>query len=143
MEALEAVRDRHEIVDQDAYVIPTRTARRQHEHKVREGTLGGAVKRANANLATRGLPPLPGKLTPHSLRRTFASTLYAIGETPPVGMAEMGHTSPNLAPRVYAQAMRRHADERDELAALIAGEKAHKGTKGAVVPIEEVRRRVA
>jgi integrase len=143
MEALGSVRDHREIVDQDAYVFATRTARRQYECKVREGTLGGAVKRANASLATKGLPPLPDKLTPHSLRRTFASTLYAIGETPPVVMAEMGHASPALALRVYAQAMRLDADEREELATLIAGEKAHKGTKGAVVPIERARRRVA
>ena len=101
------------------------------------------MKRANASLATKVLPPLPDKLTPHSLRRTFASTLYAIGETPPVVMAEMGHASPALALRVYAQAMRLDADEREELATLIAGEKAHKGTKGAVVPIERARRRVA
>ena len=31
-------------------------------------------------------PPLP-RLTPHSLRRTFASLLYGIGESPPVVMA--------------------------------------------------------
>src|SRR5262249_643014 len=117
-------------MDQDAYVLPTRAGRRQYECKVREGTLGGAVKRANVNLATKGLPPLPEKLTPHRVRRTFASTLYAIVETPPVVMAEMGHTSPDLALRVYAPAMRRDADERDKLAALIAGEKAHKGTEG-------------
>jgi integrase len=143
MEALGSVRDDRGIVDQDAHVFATRTGRRQYERKVRAGTLGGAVKRANVNLATKGLPPLPDKLTPYSLRRTFASTLYAIGETPPVVMAEMGHMSPDLAVRVYAQAMRRDADERDELAALIAGEKAHKGTKGAVVRIERARRRAA
>jgi integrase len=124
-------------------VFPTRTGRREYEHKVREGTLGGAVKRANANLATKGLPPLPEKLTPHSLRRTFASTLYAIGETPPVVIAEMGHTSPNLALRVYAQAMPRDADERDALAALISGERGRRGRKRAVVPIERARRLVA
>ena len=34
-----------------------------------------------------GEPPLPA-LTPHGLRRSFASLLYAIGEPPPVVMAE-------------------------------------------------------
>ncbi len=67
---------------------------------VRTATLGGAVKRANANLAAKDLPPLPEGLTPHSLRRTFATVLYALGEAPPVVMAEMGHTSPNLALRI-------------------------------------------
>jgi integrase len=79
------------------------------------------VKRANKNLAERDLPPLPDKLTPHSLRRTFASVLYALGESPPVVMAEMGHTSPALALRVYAQAMRRGESEQAQLRALIDG----------------------
>jgi len=79
------------------------------------------VKRANANLADRELPPLSDKLTPHSLRRTFASVLYALGEPPRVVMAEMGHTSPVLALRVYAQAMRRGDGEQAQLRALIEG----------------------
>jgi integrase len=139
---LQTLRDRG-LVDHDAYVFPTRTGRRQYECKVRTGTLGGAVKRANSNLTAKDLPPLPDGLTPHSLRRTFATVLYALGEAPPVVMAEMGHTSPDMAPRIYAQAMRLSEDERDELAALVAGEKARKGTKGEVVPIERARGRAA
>lgn len=108
-------------VDQDAYVFPTRTGRRQYESKVRTATLGGAVRTANASLAARGLPPLPASLTPHSLRRTFATVLYALGETPPVVMAEMGHTSPALALRLYAQAIRLSDDERAQLRALVEG----------------------
>src|SRR5579863_9092819 len=81
----------------------------------------GAVGRANANLAARGLPPLPDRITPHSLRRTFCSLLYALGEPPPVVMAEMGHTDPGLALRVYAQAMRRGEDETVQLRALVEG----------------------
>src|SRR5271165_129915 len=45
--------------------------------------LGLAVKRANERLAEAGRAPLP-KLTPHSLRRTSCSLLYALGETLPV-----------------------------------------------------------
>jgi integrase len=80
------------------------------------------MKRANANLTREGLPPLPASLTPHGLRRTFASVLYALGEAPPVVMAEMGHTSPALALKVYAQAMRRGPEEQDLLRSLIDGE---------------------
>lgn len=130
-------------IDHDAYVFPTRTGRRQYEDKVRTGTLGGAVNRANANVAEGELPPLPAKLTPHSLRRTFASVLYALGESPPVVMAEMGHTSPGLALKVYARAMRRGEDDLAQLAVLVDGEKAHKGTKGQVVPIEHAKGRAA
>jgi len=81
----------------------------------------GAIGRANANLAREGRPPLPEKLTPHSLRRTFCSLLYALGEPPPVVMAEMGHTDLGLALRVYAQAMRRGEEETAQLRALVEG----------------------
>ena len=102
-----------------------------------------AVARANKNLAADDLPPLPEKLTPHSLRRTFATVRYAIGEPPTVVMAEMGHTNPDLVLKVYAQAMRLTEDERDQLAALVAGEKARKGTMADVVPIGPGRRLAA
>ena len=58
------------------------------------GTGTGAVGRANANLEGEGLPPLPVKLTPHSLRRTFCSLLYALGETPARGDAGNGPHGP-------------------------------------------------
>lgn len=101
------------------------------------------MKRANASLAAKGLPLLPEGLTPHSLRRTFATVLYALGQAPPIVMAEMGHTSANLALRIYPQVMRLSDDERQELVELVAGEKARKGTKGEVVPIERARVRAA
>jgi hypothetical protein len=123
--------------------VPTRTGRKRYNQKVRSDTLGGAVRRANKNLAERDLPLLPAKLTPHSLRRTFASLLYATGESPLVVMAEMGHTSPALALKVYAQTMGRSDDEQAQLAALMGGEKARKGTKADVVPIRQAKGRAA
>jgi hypothetical protein len=59
--------------------------------------------------------------TAGELRRTFASILYVIGEPPPVVMQEMGHTDPELALRVYAEAMRPGEDEKERLRVL-AGE---------------------
>jgi integrase len=64
---------------------------------------------------------LPQGITPHSLQRTFASVLYALGEDPGVVMDEMGHTDPALALRVYRQAMRRGEDEKQALRALVEG----------------------
>jgi integrase len=81
----------------------------------------GAVGLANEQLEVAGLPPLPDKLTPHSLRRTFCSLLYALGEDPGTVMDEMGHTDPMLALRVYRQAMRRGEDEKAQLRALVEG----------------------
>ncbi len=43
---------------------------------------------------------------PHSLRRTFASLLFALGESLPYVMAQMGHTTPNLTLAIYARRLR-------------------------------------
>ena len=64
---------------------------------------------------------MPDRLTPHSLRRTFASILYAFGEDPGVCMDELGHTDPALALRVYRQSMRRDEGEKARLRALVEG----------------------
>jgi hypothetical protein len=69
---------------------------------VRRRILAPAVERANERLTASGAEPLPERLTPQSLRRTFASVLYALGETPPYVMAQMGHTTPDLALAIYA-----------------------------------------
>ena len=98
---------------------PPRTARGGGD-PLRRRVLAKAVERANKQLVQRGSVPLPA-ITPHSLRRTFASLLYARGEPPPVVMAEMGHTDPSLALAIYAQAMRRDDGEQDQLRALVDG----------------------
>jgi integrase len=104
----------------DAYVFATRGGGRPNPSNLRNRVLIRAVEIASEQLVDRGGTPLP-HLTPHSCRRTFASVLYALGEAPPVVMAEMGHTSPNLALRIYAQAMRRTPEENERLRALVEG----------------------
>ena len=81
--------------------------------------LAAAVAAANLQLAEAGVDPLPDRLTPHSLRRTFASLLYALAESPPYVMAQLGHTSPNLALSIYAKAMDRRDGEPERLKALV------------------------
>jgi integrase len=105
--------------DPGAYVFGTAQGKQQNPSNVRTRVLAKAIERANERLED-GEPELP-RLTPHGLRRTFASLLYAIGETPPVVMAEMGHTDPDEALSVYAQAMRREDGENDRLRALVDG----------------------
>ena len=46
---------------------------------------------------------MPKKLTPHSLRRTFASVLVALGEDPAYVMAQLGHTDASFTLSVYAR----------------------------------------
>jgi integrase len=108
--------------DPDEFVFGTLTGGRQSADNFRSRVLRAAVKRANADLQGRGLPPLPERITPHSLRRTFCSLLYALGEDPGTVMDEMGHTDPALALRVYRQAMRRGEDEKAQMRALVEGD---------------------
>lgn len=130
-----ALRSRHQDAPQSAYVFPTLTGGRMSADNFRSRVLGsaavivdgehiragkGAVGAANKRLEDEGRPPLP-KLTPHSLRRTFCSLLYALGEDPGTVMDEMGHTDPALALRVYRQAMRRGDEEKQQLRALVEG----------------------
>lgn len=114
--------------DPDAFVFATATGKPHSRSNVRSRVLAPAVEKANEALAKRNAEPLSDGLTPHSLRRTFASVLYALGEAPPYVMAQMGHTSPNLALAIYAKAMDRRDGEPDRLAALIG--RPHRVTTG-------------
>jgi integrase/recombinase XerC len=115
------LRERHQDADQAAYVFGTSHGGRQSPDNFRSRVLRAAVTLASENLAANDLPPLPERITPHSLRRTFCSLLYALGEDPGVVMDEMGHTDPALALKVYRQSMRRDEDEKAQLRALLDG----------------------
>ena len=82
---------------------------------------GGAAVPGDDMRGSRARSPLVGGLTPHSLRRTFASLLFAIGETPPYVMAQMGHTSANLTLSVYSREMFRRDGEPERLRAVVDG----------------------
>jgi integrase len=105
----------------DALAFGTATGRRQGATNVRRRVLAKAVELANAKLAKDEVEPLPEGLTPHSLRRTFASLLFAIGEAPPYVMAQMGHATPNLTLAIYARQMDRRDGEPERLKALVEG----------------------
>jgi integrase len=107
--------------DPGAFVFATRTGRQQGASNVRRRILNKAVAGANEKLAKGGQTLLPAKLTPHSLRRTFASLLFAVGEAPPYVMAQMGHTTANLTLTLYARHMDRRDGERERLEALVNG----------------------
>jgi integrase len=104
-----------------AFVFPTSTGAKRQASNVRRTTLAPAVERANAALAERGCEPLPEGLTPHSLRRTFASILVALGRDPAVVMRQMGHATAGFTLGVYAAAMDWAEGERERLRALVEG----------------------
>jgi integrase len=108
-------------LEPDAFVFPTRTGRQLGPDNFRNRVLARAVKRANEKLEKAKEPPLPPKLTPHGLRHTFCSLLYAVGEDARTVMAELGHSDPALSLRVYAHSMRYGEKEREQLRRLIEG----------------------
>jgi integrase len=100
-------------MDPDELVFGTTSGQQQNASNIRNRALAKSVERANELLAARGAPPLPGRLTPHSLRRTYASLMFAPGRPAPVVMEQLGHTDARLTLRVYARAMRQSPEERD------------------------------
>jgi integrase len=105
----------------DALVFSTANGCRLGASNIRKRILEKAIDAANLQLAANGIETLPDHLTPHSLRRTFASLLFALGETPPYVMAQMGHTTANLTLAIYARQMDRRDGEPERLRMLIEG----------------------
>jgi len=105
----------------DELVFGTSRGAKDSPSNVRRRVLAAAVEKANERLAREDAGELPDKLTPHSLRRTFASLLIALGRDPRVVMGQLGHTDPHLTLRVYAREMAREDGEREQLRALVEG----------------------
>jgi integrase len=108
-------------VPTEALVFGTSSGRPDNRNNARRRIFGRAVERANQRLAEADRDPLPERLTPHSLRRTYASLLVASGEDPAYVMEQLGHTDAKLTLRIYAHTMRRKDGERERLHALVTG----------------------
>ena len=117
---LASLRNRTRDARPGALVFPTRTGKVQSKDTFRERIIDPARERANVALTDAGYAELP-RLTAHSLRRTFASLMLATGESPPLVMAEMGHTDAAFTMTVYAQAMRGDDEHREALRAIVNG----------------------
>jgi hypothetical protein len=73
--------------------------------------LARAVARASAERAESRLAPLPA-ITPHSLRRTWATFCAMVGRDPKWVAAQIGHVNPKFTFSGYQQvATRRYIDE--------------------------------
>lgn len=62
-------------------MFPNRNGQRQSVSNV-ERRLKTAIRRANVRLAQLGIRPIDEAVTPHSLRRLYASLRFALGEDP-------------------------------------------------------------
>jgi len=68
-----------------------------------------AIRRANESLCEVGIEPISERVSPHSLRRTYASVRAACGDDPVYIAEQLGHEDPTFTIRVYAKAAKRRA----------------------------------
>ena len=64
----------------DNPILTTRDGNARKPHNLRQRVVAPVVAKAEELLAERGGQPLPKGITPHKLRHTFASVLFAIGK---------------------------------------------------------------
>lgn len=91
---------------------PTRTGGRLNPSNVRGRLLAETVTRVNERREADGKMLLPPRVTPHVLRRTFASLALTAGRDPRWVMGQIGHTDARLTLSVYAQVMQRKRVDR-------------------------------
>lgn len=114
--------------------------RRQSEANV-SNRLKTAIRHASKALAAQGIERISDRVTPHSLRRTYASIRAALGDDPLYVSEQMGHKDVRFTLNVYSKAVKRRAklsgahlaefDRALAWAELPTSEKARKGTKGS------------
>ncbi len=102
-------------------VFGTRTGSRNSPDNIRSRIVAGAHLRANERLSERSRPQI-GHLTPHTLRRTFASLLAETGVSPRRAMYLLGHTDPKLTMGVYQHVLDLSAEGEQTLTRVLGGD---------------------
>jgi integrase len=69
--------------------------------------LKSAITKANVQLEAAGIATISERVSPHSLRRTYASLRYACGDDPVYVAEQGGWADPSFPIRVYAKAVKR------------------------------------
>ena len=87
-------------------VFPTLTGRRDNLQNVRRYLLMPAIERANVKLGKVGIEPI-GVVSPHGLRRTYASLRCAVGDDVAYTAAQLGHVDARFTLRTYTGAVKR------------------------------------
>lgn len=88
------------------FVIHTSTGKKHNPSNLRRDVLATAVEAADAKLEALGISPI-GRVTFHSLRRSYASLRCACGDDVRYTADQLGHEDPRFTLRVYAQATKR------------------------------------
>jgi integrase len=87
-------------------VFVSRSGRRQTDTNV-DHRLKTAIKAANERLCELDIEPISERVSPHSLRRTYASLRAALRDDPVYIAEQLGHTDPAFTFRVYQKAAKR------------------------------------
>lgn len=95
-----------EQTDPDDPVFVGRLGTRQKTDNVGR-RLKSAIVKANVELDRLGIAPISERVSPHSLRRTYASLRFACGDDPVYVAEQGGWADPIFPMRVYARAVRR------------------------------------
>lgn len=93
-----------------AFLFPTMKGGRRDPNRLNDRIVQKVAARASSNRSECGLSEL-GQVTPHTLRRTYASLAIAAGRDPKFVMGQLGHTDPEFTLRVYAQMMARQRQD--------------------------------
>jgi integrase len=94
----------------------TKTGGRRDPDRFRDRILTRSAQLASKKRAEQGLPPLPPRITPHSLRRTWAMLAAQAGRDPKWISDQIGHTSAAFTLQVYQQTRHRRLTERERQA---------------------------
>jgi integrase len=93
----------------------TANGRRRDPDRFRDRVLARSARLANERRAEQGSPALP-KITPHSLRRTWAMLAAQAGRDPHWIADQIGHTSAAFTLQVYQQTRNRRLTDRERQA---------------------------
>lgn len=102
-------------VDFDDLVFPTAKGQPRDAGNLRQRVLAPAIREADRDRRARGLMPLPSRLTPHSMRRTFISLLLAGGRPLPYVQRQAGHSDAHTTLNIYAQVIDTDFGAREQL----------------------------
>jgi integrase len=120
-QALAAHRARIRDPGADTPIWPTSTGRPRHRSSVRTRLLAPVIDAARAALDRTEGAPLPERVTPHTFRRTAATSWYWLGRDERTTMHEIGHRSSRLTLEVYAQPRPRGPKQKQMLEAWMDG----------------------
>src|SRR6185436_12919106 len=88
---------------------PTRAPSADNRPQTLRGAFKTAIRHANKELAKLGIEQISERVTPHSLRRAFASLRAASGGAPAYIAEQLGHTDPRFTLSVYTRAVKRRS----------------------------------